>query len=93
MGTAGIKTSEFLGMFFAFALIALSGLDVKAGVVTYHLDMAAALAALGASTVYGGYRTVLKRKAASAAPAPPPSAEEVAKHILSDLQQQKGLKP
>jgi hypothetical protein len=89
MGTAGIKTSEFLAMFFAFAVVALSGLDIAAGVIDYHLDLTAALGALTASTAYGGFRTLLKHKAASAPAAEPPTAEDVAKQVLSSLQQQK----
>ena len=89
MGTAGIKTSEFLAMFLAFAIVGLSGLDITAGVIDYHLDLTAALGALMASGVYGVSRTALKHKTASTGSTEPPTVEEVAKQVLSDLKQEK----
>lgn len=90
IGAAGLKSSEFLALFFAFAIVALSGLDVTAGVIDYHLDLKAALGALVASGLYGGYRTALKHKAVPTTPPPEPAptAEQVADALI-----QKATKP
>lgn len=86
MGSIGIKTSEFFALFFAFAIVALSGLDITAGVIDYHLDLVAAMGALGASGVYGISRTALKHKTASADAKAAPTKEEVATEVLKQLQ-------
>jgi hypothetical protein len=87
IGSVGLKTSEFLIVFLSFGLIALSGLDINDGVVSFHLDLMAAVSAMGGGTVYAGLRTALKHKAApSTEPQAAPTKEEVATEVLKQLQ-------
>ncbi|MPY72150.1 MAG: hypothetical protein GEU92_18985 [Alphaproteobacteria bacterium] len=75
----GFKSSEFFALFCAHALVLLAPL------VGYPIDSTAITVLLGLDATYIAGRSGVKAVAAAKKPAKPPSAEEVAKHVLNQL--------
>lgn len=95
---AGVRSTEFMAVLFAHVIAILSGLSITGGTVDFHANMDLLGQLFSIDMVYIGGRTVVKGGAMVAdaikKPAPatasPPSVEDIAKQVLTQL---KGTNP
>jgi hypothetical protein len=93
MDKSGVRTSEFAVLISLTIIAIFSGLDVNANVITYHANSELLNDLFLAATAYMGLRgggkiaQVIKGGPAApeAAPATPPSAEEIVEGLIKKL--------